>query len=537
MDLNTLSKDKLIKEIKHLKSNIRILKSEKKTTKNNAKFSKIKKDKGELNRFKNNFKKISFNQKEREKELNAVYKIFTVLNKPFKPREKLYNSVINLITKAYQYPEITVVRLILKDKEFRTKRFKKTIWKQSNTLYHQGIKIGELEVYYLKKCKKEDEGPFLKKERRFIDSVSNLLCQRYERREMYDFLTKSESRFKILTDKAPVPIAISRSGYYIYVNRKYLEIFGYKNLNELKGKRVIEQVAPQSREELIQRILDRKKGLPVPNAYVVLCQRKNGKQFPVFNYVTTINLNDGPANIAFATDITEQKNTEKKLQDYSQQLKNYGAHLQTIREEERIYISRELHDNLGQSLTALKIELFRAIKIFSEIYKNRPPEKMIMYVQNMIALVDSILLSTKNIARKIRPKILDNLGLLAAIEWQVEEFIKTTEIKCNLVTSVRKIIMDKAHSIGVFRIIQEALTNIARHSNACKVLVSIKENNRFTTVKIIDNGIGINERNINSTKTLGLLGMKERAQVFGGDLSIEGEKDKGTKITLKIPKN
>jgi|WetSurMetagenome_2_1015567.scaffolds.fasta_scaffold32923_4 signal transduction histidine kinase len=230
-----------------------------------------------------------------------------------------------------------------------------------------------------------------------------------------------------------------------------------------------------------------------------------------------------------------RKKAESELTESREQLKNFAAHLQTIREEERTYISRELHDNLGQSLTAMRIDLHNIITDLSEKNESNVLENIIKQSHNLISIIDSTIQTVRNIARELRPSILDNLGLLAAIEWQIREFSKRSGMKCRLVTSLNKIDIETKHSIGVFRIVQESLTNVLRHSKATEVTIKIFEKEANTVIEIKDNGCGINESEINSTKSLGLLGMRERALIFGGELLVKGEKAVGTKIFLKIP--
>ncbi|MCE1164800.1 MAG: sensor histidine kinase [Bacteroidetes bacterium] len=230
----------------------------------------------------------------------------------------------------------------------------------------------------------------------------------------------------------------------------------------------------------------------------------------------------------------ERRRAESELKESREQLKNFAAHLQTIREEERIVISRELHDNLGQSLTALKIDLFRLMK---KIPSDGSPEcsEIASYTQQMISLVDSIIQSLRTIARELRPQVLDDLGLLAAIEWQIDEFEKRSGVKCRFISNLKTIRVEKFHSIGIFRIVQESLTNVLRHSGATEVIIKITEKGGFTKIEISDNGCGIKNSEINDPKSLGLLGMRERALLFGGGFSIKGNDGKGTRITLTIP--
>jgi PAS domain S-box-containing protein len=480
-------------------------------------------------------KSTTYNLNERVKELNCLYSISNILNEPNLPTEKIYDKILKVIIPSYQYPEITVVRLTVEGKEYKTKYFKETTWKQSKSIIVRNKKIGELEIYYLKKCKKADEGPFLKEERHLIDSIAQLLSQFIGRKRIENALQQSESRFRILIEKAPVAISLSRNGYYIYTNKMFLRMYGYKSTNELNGKSILKQFAPQSRNEIAERISLREQQLPVPDFYESIGLHKNGLQFPIFITVARVSFLDGPASVGFFTDITERKKAEEELKKSGEQLKNFAAHLQTIREEERTYISRELHDNLGQSLTAMRIDLHNIITELSEKNESNTLENIIKQSHDLISIIDSTIQTVRNIARELRPSILDNLGLLAAIEWQIREFSKRSGMKCRLVTSLNKIDIETKHSIGVFRIVQESLTNVLRHSKATEVTIKILEKEANTVIEIKDNGCGINEREINSTKSLGLLGMRERALIFGGELLVKGEKAVGTKIFLKIP--
>lgn len=536
MGISKLSKDELVKEIVSLKRKIRKLESLKEPLPNNSNSSNYKTDTKEHKLIVEILEKTSYDLNERVKELGCLYSISNILNEPNLPTEKIYPKILKVIIPSYQYPEITVVRLLLEGKEYKTKNFKVTKWKQSRHIIVRGKKIGELEICYLEKCTKSDEGPFQKEERHLINSVALLLSQFIERKRIEAALQQSESRFRILIEKAPVAISLSRNGTYIYYNRMFSQMFGIKNSNELNGQPIFGQFAPQCRKEIAERAYLREHKMPVPDEYESIGYKKNGTQFPIYLAITRVNLIDGPASIGFYTDITERKKAEGAIKDSREQLKNFAAHLQTIREEERVYISRELHDNLGQSLTALKIDLFRITRKLSDENKSNNLDNIIKQSQDMVSLVDSIIQSVRTIARELRPSVLDDLGLLAAIEWQIEEFVKRSGMKCRLITSLKKIEMETNYSIGVFRIVQESLTNVLRHSKATEVIIGITEVDNNTIIEIKDNGCGIKENDIHSSKSLGLLGMRERALLFGGEFIVKREKTRGTKIILKIPK-
>jgi signal transduction histidine kinase len=232
----------------------------------------------------------------------------------------------------------------------------------------------------------------------------------------------------------------------------------------------------------------------------------------------------------FITDITERKNAEKKLRNSHNQLRSLAERLQMIREEERATVAREIHDDLGQALTALKMDI-AWMKKNSGMTEEMRASKMDV----MLRLTDSTIQTVKRIATELRPGILDDLGLVSAIEWQTKEFQNRSGIECNFEIFVDEFALEDDISIAVFRIFQESLTNIARHSGATKVTVTIKEAGDYLQVEITDNGVGISEKQISSSKSLGIIGMNERVSVFRGKLTISRAAEGGTAVRVYIP--
>lgn len=234
-------------------------------------------------------------------------------------------------------------------------------------------------------------------------------------------------------------------------------------------------------------------------------------------------------NTILKEEIAERKQAEKQMGIINEQLRSLSARLQSVREDERTRISREIHDELGQQLTGLKMDLHWVNKRL-----NKEQQELQNKIKTMMVLVDETVQSVRKISTDLRPGILD-LGLLAAIEWQCNEFEKRSGIKCKLDTELYDLHCNNDISTAVFRIFQEALTNIARHSAASRLVITIKVGGADLLMEMKDNGKGITEVEINNTKSLGLLGMKERANIFGGELFIEGIAEKGTSVKLKIP--
>jgi PAS domain S-box-containing protein len=229
-------------------------------------------------------------------------------------------------------------------------------------------------------------------------------------------------------------------------------------------------------------------------------------------------------------DITERKLAEEEIKKSQLQLRNLVARLQSIKEEERTHIAREMHDELGQALTALKMDL-------SWLAKRLAKDQVLQRkkIKSMSKLVDATLQTIKKISTELRPELLDDLGLSAAIEWQAEEFQTRTGIRCEVTVEPEDIILDKDYSTAIFRIFQETLTNVARHTKATKIKVSLKEKAGRLEMRVKDNGRGITEEQASDPKSLGLIGIRERAFSFGGKVVIKGLKDRGTTVTIRIP--
>ena len=221
-----------------------------------------------------------------------------------------------------------------------------------------------------------------------------------------------------------------------------------------------------------------------------------------------------------------------ELTRINDQLRNLSVHLQNAREDERTRIAREIHDDLGQSLTALKMEL-------SHLRKNpvKDRKSVIEKAQSMTALVEATIESVKRISTDLRPGILDHLGLTSAIEWQAGEFEKRTGISCRVDCDPEQMNLDRDRTTTVFRIVQETLTNAARHANATKICVHLKLQDDHLTLRVQDNGRGIAESEISDPKSLGLIGMRERVNNWGGSLGIIGSMKTGTLVTVRIPLN
>ena len=214
--------------------------------------------------------------------------------------------------------------------------------------------------------------------------------------------------------------------------------------------------------------------------------------------------------------------------------RSLSLRLEHAREEERARIAREVHDELGQVLTSLKLEFMWLV---DQLRKSDPKPGILLVnkLQSLIGLIEVSLQSVRQIASDLRPAVLDHLGLREAIEWEATKFQARTGIRCRVEWDVRDAFTDGARQLALFRILQEALTNVARHAHAGAVRIGMRQRGRSLTLSIKDNGRGITKPEISSVESIGLLGMHERARLLGGRATISGVAGRGTTVTVRVP--
>jgi len=266
----------------------------------------------------------------------------------------------------------------------------------------------------------------------------------------------------------------------------------------------------------------------VPNGFEI---RFTTRDNSIKNVMVSVNRIPGSTRrIASIKDITRQKRVERDLKKSRERIRDLLGHVELVREEERKRIASEIHDELGQLLTALKMDVVWLAKRIS-------PEQATMQEKalSMRQTVDMTIQSVKRISAELRPHVLDNLGLSAAIEWQVKQIKDVTGIDCQFVSVPADVVADSNSSVALFRIFQEAITNAVRHSKASQIKVELKQLSGSIRLVVEDNGLGIKHSEISDPKSFGLISIKERARALGGEVEINGRPGKGTLITSEIP--
>lgn len=235
-------------------------------------------------------------------------------------------------------------------------------------------------------------------------------------------------------------------------------------------------------------------------------------------------------NAALVEEVRERTAAERHLKASQENLRALAAHLQSVREEEAARIAREFHDQLGQALTGLNMDL----KWIAARLPNAP-RALRDRVQSMSGLIESTMESVRQIVSRLRSDVLEHHGLRAAIAWQAEEFQRRSGIRCNVSLPEADIPLDAARSTAMFRVFQELLTNVARHANATRVQVAVRSDAGEVALTVEDNGRGIDAAAAHSAKSLGLMGVRERLLPFGGRLEVEGLRGKGTVVRVVLP--
>jgi signal transduction histidine kinase len=226
-----------------------------------------------------------------------------------------------------------------------------------------------------------------------------------------------------------------------------------------------------------------------------------------------------------------RRRAEEELRQSHEQLRTLTMHLQHVREEERISIARKVHDELGQALTGLKLQLLWMTRRLP-----REPKVLLEKARAIAGYIDRTIESVRRIATELRPGVLDNAGLQAAIEWQASQFEAQTGIECRVKADIKKAVFDQDLNTAFFRIFQEALTNILRHAGATHVDVRLKQLGGCLILQVQDNGCGVSEAEVQNTRSIGLLGMRERAMLLGGAVRVCGQPGRGTTVTVRIPR-
>ncbi len=330
-----------------------------------------------------------------------------------------------------------------------------------------------------------------------------------------------------------VIFSLDAEGKLAYASPAMERYFG-PGFEERLGVHFRSFVHPDDRDMIAERFEEQRRGLSTPFEcrFVV---REGRVKWGIVHPVPVFHKGSFTGIRGSVLDITERKEAEVKSLRLGEQLRALASGLQTAREEERILVSREIHDELGQGLTTLKLGIALVRRSLLEHSASKKILAEINELQKLSRSVDGLVNSVRRISASLRPEVLDELGLAEAIKWYAEQISRQSKIKCVVRLGTRKIGVDDKMSTVLFRIFQEALTNVVRHSGANSAEVSLKQRAGKVILTVKDNGIGITQENIRDKRSIGILGMEERAVGIGGVFTVLPAGRKGTVVRVEVP--
>ncbi len=351
-----------------------------------------------------------------------------------------------------------------------------------------------------------------------------------ERRKAEGALRESELKYRSLIETTDTGFVIlNEKGQVLDANLQYVRLTGHHRLKEIIGRGVEEWTEENERDKILAAVREcfRRgfiRGLEITYGDL------RGRRTSVEINATVVKGTQGPRMFSLVRDITQRMATEQALKASRRQLRNLSEHLQTLLEKEKKEISRRIHDELGQQLTAMKMDMFW---LSQRLSPDQPAlsEK----IKSITRLIDDTIHTIQKISRELRPPMLEHLGLTATLEWQLKDFQNRTGLMGSLMISPRQLTLDPEDSTLVFRLIQEMLTNIIRHAEARAVKITLKKTENRVTLTVSDNGLGITPDRINDPRSLGLIGLRERVYARGGTIKIRGIPRRGTKIAVEFP--
>jgi PAS domain S-box-containing protein len=350
-------------------------------------------------------------------------------------------------------------------------------------------------------------------------------------------LAGSEEKFRQFFEHIPeYAFIVTTEGKIIDVNPAALAAMGY-NKNELVGKPLTSIYTPETHSKMRRLFAQWQRTGMIRDEEMVIVT-KQGKRRTVLLNVGAVRNNIGKIlhSTSVQTDITDRKRAQEELQQKTveletmyEELKKFSEHLHEVREEERTGIAQELHDELGQALTALRMDISWIKK-----HPETNTAELTFKTDKMIHSIDTIIKKVQRISSDLRPGILDDLGLIPAVEWQCTEFQKQYGVKCSF-THEGSDLCGKPYATVLFRVLQESLTNIARHARAKNVYVKLRTDKTQTQMTISDNGRGIKQERIDARSAFGISCMRQRVSSLGGTFEIESAKRKGTTVRVTVP--
>jgi PAS domain S-box-containing protein len=348
------------------------------------------------------------------------------------------------------------------------------------------------------------------------------------RKRAEEALRASEERFAKIFHLSPFRMGILRirDGVVLEVNDTWIRETGYSR-DEVINQPIFKFLTSME-DSLVEKI---RQLLKTPKPVVDMEVRfttKLGREVIANTSAVMFDLDCEPCYLWVANDMTKRKHAEEALRALS-------ARIRSTREEEGARIAREIHDELGGVLTGLKWDLEKIDNTLDSSTDCSHISEIRERISTMTGLIETTISTVRRIASELRPGVLDDLGLVAAIEWQIEQFQSRSGLTCHWTNNTSEIDLTRERATAVFRILQEILTNVLRHARAANLYVKLRRSKHYFELEVKDDGQGITEGQLMNTQSLGLLGMKERALLVGGEVRITGKEGGGTTVVVRVP--
>jgi PAS domain S-box-containing protein len=491
----------------------------------------VARDSTERKRVEEQLKRHTHELGERVKELNCLFGISKLVEKPSVSLEEILQGIVDLIPAAWRYPEVACARIVMQGQEFKTANFRETIWILSDGVSEHDRRIACLEVCYLEEKPPMDEGPFLKEERKLLHAICERLGKIIESKRAAEALRESEERYRLLFNSGndavfvhqPTPVGMP--GRFIAVNEVGCQRYGYTREELLK----MTPLSLSAREEA-KSVRSRVKKLTFGGRIMFETAHltKEGKRIPVEISSQLFDLKGQPTVLSVVRDMSDRKRTEEHIHALTQELMR-------AQESERQMISRELHDRVGQDLSTLKIGLDTLFENDPEV-QSELREKVLEYSGTLQETIRGV----RDLAYDLRPPSIDQLSVVQAIYQYCQDFSERTGLSLDFSSAgLDDLRLDFDTEINLSRLIQEGLNNIRKHADARNAKVRLISSFPNIILHIEDDGRGFDVEKrmatITHEKRMGLRSMEERVKLLGGEMMIRSRPGKGTRISIEVP--
>ena len=469
----------------------------------------------------------------RVKELNCLYRISDLVQKPDIALEEVLQGVVSLIPASWQYPDITSARIILEAKEFRTESFRETTWKQTSDIVVHGEQSGILEICYLEEKPESDEGPFLREERNLSNAIAERLGNIIEHSRGEEALRVSETKYRSLVEQIPAVIYIAEldeANTILYISPQIETLLGFSQAEYRDDPDIWrKQLHPEDKERVLAEMArSRENSKPFALEYRMLTRDSRVVWFRDESVIVQDAAGKPLYLQGLMFDVSERRRAEEHIHALNQQLIK-------AQEGERQMISRELHDQVAQDLSTLKITCETLLGNQSEV-----PFEVRQGLSELSRTLQKIIKTVRDLSYDLRPSSLDQLGLVRTVFQYCEDFSTKNGTNVDFSSAgMDSLSLDFDTEINLYRLIQEGLNNIKKHADASHVTIKLVASSPKIILRIEDDGKGFNvkDRLIAAfhEKRMGLRSMEERVGLLQGKMRIQSSQAKGTRILVEIP--